>query len=152
MQVTNPSLDTQCYLYQITVGQSGLLNLTRIVFGLTSCPNLCTLLSTKLLDLNIPLNITGSVLNLPLIATGHIGVDASTGLCGIIVDVDLDPLDVNVLDLIKLNLCLDLSLVVDLGTLLNGLLGSVLGTVSVLLDSVTSSLGLNVPDLCTFAS
>jgi len=137
-----------CFDYKITIGQGGLLNLERIIIGLP-CVTLCTLLSNNLITLNIPLDITGTVLNLPLVVVGHIGLDASSGLCGIVVDVDLNPLIVNALDLITLNICLNLSLVINLG-LLNGLLGSVVGTVEVLLGTVLSQFSASVPDLCQF--
>jgi len=150
LQITNPSLNVQCFDYDITVGQGGLLTLSQVIISLP-CLNLCTLLSTHVLDLHIPLDITGTVLGLPLVATGNITLDVSTASCGIVINIDLAPLDVNALDLITLDICLDLSLVLDLGFLLNGLLGGILGTVEVLLGSVLSSFSSLVPDLCAFA-
>jgi len=149
IQITNPKLDVQCVDYVITVGSGGLLNLTKFIVAVP-CVDLCTLLSSKLLTLNIPLNITGSLLNLPLVVNGFIGLDASTGACGIIVNVDLTPLIVNALDLVYLDICLDLSLVLNLGGLLNGVLNIVLGTVDTLLGNVLSPFQALIPDLCSF--
>jgi hypothetical protein len=145
-------LDEECYIYNITVGKSGTLNLTGLILSLP-CSNLCSLLSADLLTLNIPLNITGTVLNLPLVAQGYIGLDVATGACGIIITVDLLPLYVNALNIINLNICLDLSLVLNLGGLLNGLLGGIFGTTEVLLSGVTAlTSGTLVPNLCVLTN
>jgi hypothetical protein len=153
ISITNPILNQECYTYNFTIGQGGLLNLTRILFPF---PCSVTCASLPLVNLNIPLDITGTVLNLPLVATGFIGVDVSTGLCGIVIDVDITPLVVNALDIITLDLCLDLTAIIDLGSFLNTLAPSLLGTVDLLLSSLSgpalTSLNLLVPDLCSLLS
>jgi len=154
ISVTNPSLNEECFNYQLTIGSSGVLNLTKIILQIP-CVNLCSLSSSSLLS-SLPLSVVGTVASEALSLVGTLGSDATTGLCGIITEVNSAiPLNVVTGNKINIETCINLSTVSSLLSgfgLFNGLLGSILGTLNTYINNVLAyATSVMVPNLCPLA-